>query len=104
MAQIGYLKLRDLDLGSQLAGLYSAALFLTFKGSTAAAFMLIFDNNWIDVFYKSLHDFGETAVINFFCIVLLTKQILSSILVAFLLEHIKQVVQMGQMRVFGVGD
>lgn len=93
IAQIGYLKFRNLDLGSQPKGIYTTSPFISFKGSIATSFMLIFGNNWIDIFFKSLRDFGEVAAIYYFCIVLLTKQILFSIIVAFLLEHMKRVIE-----------
>ena len=54
---------------------------------------MIFGNNWIELFYKAVVDFGEVAAVYFFAVVLLTKQILFSILVAFLLEHMKRVIE-----------
>lgn len=74
-------------------GIFTRFPFLTFKESISTAFNIVFGNAWQDVFYRGLSQFGHSASVYFFLLVLICKQIIFSIIVAFLLEHMKKLLE-----------
>ena len=89
-AQIGSQVLADVDLGNNFVGNLVTKPFSSFKDSTITSIEVVFGNNWSMIFYASLKSYGGKSFLYFFVVVIIGKQILMNIILAFLLQNMKE--------------
>lgn len=90
-AQIGSQVFASLDLEYLPQNNFIVRPFSTFKESIITSIELIFGNNWSLVFYSCIVKHGGLAFTYYFAVVIIGKQILMNIILAFLLENMKQI-------------
>jgi len=89
-AQIGSQVLSEVDLGNNFVGNLVTKPFASFKESTITSIEILFGNNWNMIFYASLRAYGGKSFLYFFVVVILGKQVLMNIILAFLLQNMKE--------------
>jgi len=86
---MGFYLFNNLDLEISPKGIYVQYPFVNFIECVITTISIVFGNNWGAIYYKSIKDYSSTAFLYYFSIIVIAKHILFNIIVAFLLETMK---------------